>query len=379
MPSSITQTIKNSLADADITINGSRPWDIQVHNDKLYSRVLRQGSLGLGEAYMDGWWDAESLDDFYYHILASRLEEKFSNGLKWVAMSIAQRLFNYQGRGRAFVVGEKHYDLGNDLYLAMLDKRLTYTCGYWPDAHNLDEAQVAKLDLVCRKLNLKPGQRILDIGCGWGSFMKYAAEKYGVEVVGLTVSKEQVALGQTLCAGLPVEFRLEDYRVVRGEFDHVVSLGMFEHVGYKNARAFMGVARRSLKNNGLFLLHTIGWPISGKTSEPWIDKYIFPNHHLPSLAQITRAAEKIFIVEDIQNFGADYDKTACAWFQNFNQNWPALKTRYDERFYRMWKNYLLLIAALARARQIQLWQIIFLLTGFRVGIRQFANEVRVWN
>jgi len=359
MSSSIKQSVTNILASADITINGSRPWDIQIHNDKLYRRVLLKGSLGVGEAYMDGWWDAEKLDDFYFHILNSRLDEKFDGYFTRVWSLISNRLINRQSRRRSYAVGEKHYDLGNDLFAAMLDKRLTYTCGYWPDARNLDEAQEAKMDLACRKLNLQPGQRILDIGCGWGSFMKYAAEKYGVEAVGLTISKEQIALGQTLCAGLPIEFRLEDYRAVRGEFDHVISIGMFEQVGYKNCRTFMKVARRSLKTNGLFLLHTIGWPLSGKTNEPWLDKYIFPNFHLPSLAQISRAAEKIFIVEDIHNFGADYDKTLLTWYQNFNQSWPNLKAHYDDRFYRLWKHYLLLCAALFRSRHTQLWQIVF--------------------
>jgi cyclopropane-fatty-acyl-phospholipid synthase len=240
----------------------------------------------------------------------------------------------------------------------MLDKRKAYTCGYWKNARNLDEAQEAKLDLVCRKLNLKPGQKILDIGCGWGCFAKFAAEKYGVSVTGVTVSKEQINLGRKLCAGLPVEMLLQDYRDIKGIFDHIVSIGMFEAVGYKNYRSFMKLVSDHLKDNGLFLLHTIGTNVSAKTTDKWIDKYIFPNGMMPSIQQIGAAIEKIFIMEDLHNFGTYYDKTLMAWFENFDNNWSKLKPKFDERFYRMWKYYLLMCAGSFRARANQLWQIV---------------------
>jgi cyclopropane-fatty-acyl-phospholipid synthase len=264
-------------------------------------------------------------------------------------------------------VGEEHYDMGNELYKAMLDKRLTYTCGYWKNAKNLDEAQEAKLDLVCRKLNLKPGQRILDIGCGWGSFMKFAAEKYGVSCVGVTVSKEQIALGKELCKGLPVEFRLEDYRDVNEQFDHVVSLGMFEHVGYKNYDEFMQVAHRCLKDGGLFLLHTFGNPVSEKAPDPWFHKYIFPNGMAPSIAQIGTAIEGKFIMEDWHNFGFDYSLTLKAWYDNFEAAWPSLKHLYNDRFYRMWRYYLLSLSGNFGARGFQLWQIVLSKEGVKGG------------
>ena len=350
--------IEKFLKTAGIEINGQKPCDIQVHNEGLYNRVLVGGSRALGEAYMDGWFDVEALDQFFHRLLLVKLDSAISPKLLTLLSSVRVGLFNRGRKSKAFEVGVRHYDIGNDLYEAMLDKRLTYTCGYWKDAKTLDEAQEAKLDLVCRKLGLKPGQKILDIGCGWGSFLKFAAERYGVSGVGVTVSKEQVALGQKLCEGLPIDIRLEDYRDLDEKFDHIVSLGMFEHVGLKNYRTYMEVAERCLKDGGLMLLHTIGGNVSVKTTDPWIERYIFPNSMLPSIAQIGLAAEGLFVIEDLHNFGADYDKTLMAWFENFDRAWPSLEAKYGRRFYRMWKYYLLSCAGSFRARNIELWQIV---------------------
>jgi cyclopropane-fatty-acyl-phospholipid synthase len=361
--------IEQLLSSADIQINGNRSWDIRVHNEQLYARVLRQGTLGLGEAYMDDWWDAEALDQFIFHAIRGGLEEEIRITPQFILYAAQAALFNLGRKSRAFHIGEAHYDIGNDLYQKMLDKRMVYTCGYWKDADNLDDAQEAKLDLVCKKIGLKAGDRVLDIGCGWGSFAKYAAETYGAAVVGVTVSKEQVALGSRRSAGLPVEIRLQDYRDVNEKFDHIVSLGMFEHVGMKNYATYMDVVRRCLKDDGLFLLHTIGGNRSVRTTDPWIEKYIFPNSMLPSLAQIARASEGRFVIEDIHNFGADYDKTLMAWHKNFTAAWPELKDAYSERFYRMWRYYLLSCAGAFRARFIQLWQIVLSKHGVLPGYR----------
>jgi cyclopropane-fatty-acyl-phospholipid synthase len=263
-------------------------------------------------------------------------------------------------------VGEAHYDLGNEIYTAMLDQRMVYTCAYWRNADTLDQAQRHKLDLVCRKLDLRPGMRVLDIGCGWGSFAKYAAETYGVEVVGITVSREQVELGSRLCEGLPVEIRLQDYRENSESFDAIVSLGMFEHVGHKNYRTFMEVVDRCLTSNGLCLLHTIGKNDSRPGVDPWIAKYVFPNGETPSLRQISEACEGLMIIEDVHNFGADYDKTLMAWFRNFDAAWPELQNRYSGKFYRMWKYYLHSCAGAFRSRDLQLWQLV-ISNGIRAG------------
>jgi cyclopropane-fatty-acyl-phospholipid synthase len=356
-------TVRALLDLAGVRINGSRPWDMQVHDDRVYDRILRASSLGLGEAYMDGWWDCESVDEFINRVLRARLDEKVKNNLRLVFQVAASRLFNRQSSARAFEVGEKHYDLGNDLYLAMLDKRLNYTCAYWKDARNLDEAQEAKLELVCRKIGIQPGMRILELGCGWGSFAKYAAEKYNASVLGVTVSKEQVALGMELCKGLPVELRLQDYREVTGTYDAVISIGVMEHVGYKNYAGYMQVVDRCLKPDGIAFVHTIGGNTSITTGEPWSDKYIFPNGMLPSIAQLSRAMEGRFVMEDWHNFGPHYDRTLMAWHANFENAWPELKKNYDDRFYRMWRFYLLSSAGAFRSRNNQLWQIVFTRQG----------------
>jgi len=358
----LQQKTEAILKVADIKIDGSRPWDMHVHNDQFYPNIFSGGSVAFGEAYMDGWWDAEHLDKFFDKIFKSKLEKAIKKwDFLWDAMKA--KLFNAQRSTKAFNIGEKHYDIGNDLYKAMLDRRMVYTCAYWENASSLDEAQEAKLDLVCRKIGLKSGDRVLDIGCGWGSFCKFAAERYGAEVVGITVSKEQVELAKKECAGLPVEIRLQDYRDVHEEFDHIISLGMFEHVGYKNYRLYMEVVDRCLKEGGLFLLHTIGGNVSSTRTDPWIDKYIFPDAMLPSTTQITKAFKGLFVLEDWHNFGTNYDKTLMAWYENFEKHWPELKSKYDERFYRMWKFYLLSSAGSFRSRKNQLWQIVLSKNG----------------
>jgi cyclopropane-fatty-acyl-phospholipid synthase len=312
---------------------------------------------------MDGWWDCRAIDELINRVLKAHLDQKVKTETRYLYQAVQARWTNRQSSSRAYEVGIKHYDLGNDLYRAMLDKRLNYTCGYWKGAKNLDEAQEAKLELVCKKIGAKPGMKILELGCGWGSFAKYAAEKYGVSVVGVTVSKEQVALGMALCQGLPVELRLQDYREVQGQFDAVISIGVMEHVGYKNYRTYMEVVDRCLKEDGIAFVHTIGGNRAVTTGEPWSDKYIFPNAMLPSIAQLGAAMESLFVMEDWQNIGPHYDPTLMAWHANFENAWCDLEQKYGDRFYRMWRYYLLCSAGAFRARNQQLWQIVFTRTG----------------
>jgi cyclopropane-fatty-acyl-phospholipid synthase len=351
--------IRQILEKADIEVNGPDPWDIQVHDSRFYSRVLREVELGLGESYMDGWWDCPAIDQFVDKALRAAIDQSIKGNWKILLHVLRSRYLNLQTSSRAFEVGEKHYDLGNDLYRAMLDKRLNYTCAYWRDASDLDQAQEAKLELVCQKIGLKPGMTVLELGCGWGSFAKYAAEKYDAQVLGVTVSKEQVELGRELCQGLPVEIRLQDYREVEGLYDRVISIGVMEHVGYKNYRTYMEVVDRTLKPDGIGFFHTIGSNTSKRTVNAWTAKYIFPNGMLPSIAQLATAMEGLFVMEDWHNFGPDYDLTLLAWHANFENAWPILKAQYDERFYRMWRYYLLSSAAGFRSRQTQLWQVVF--------------------
>jgi cyclopropane-fatty-acyl-phospholipid synthase len=363
MSSAIYQKrIEKLFAPADVVLNGNRPWDITVHHDELCRRLLVHGSLGLGESYMDGWWDCERIDELVCRLFRAGIDRRVRTwGMALAA--ITARLTNRQSASRSFQVGTLHYDIGNDLYERMLDSRMVYSCGYWREADTLEAAQDGKLDLVCRKLHLKPGQRVLDIGCGWGGMARFAAERYGVEVVGVTVSREQVRLARETCSGLPVEIRLEDYRGLNEPFDRIVSIGMFEHVGYKNYRTFMAVADRCLKENGLFLLHTIGGNTSVTTSDPWMERYIFPNGMLPSAVQIASAIEECFILEDWQNFGPDYDRTIMEWWRRFETAWPDLSRRYGERFHRMWRYYLLACAGAFRSRVNHLWQIVLAKEG----------------
>jgi cyclopropane-fatty-acyl-phospholipid synthase len=350
--------VRELLEKAGIEVGGSAPHDIIVHDKRFYARVARDGALGLGESYIDGWWDSPSIDQMITRIHLARLPDRIRKNWKFIAAVLKARLLNLQSRKRAFQIGEHHYDVGNDLYKAMLDKRMAYTCAYWKDAKTLDEAQEVKLDLVCRKLGLREGMRVLELGCGWGSFAKYAAEKYGVAVTGYTVSKEQIALGRELCAGLPVDLRLEDYRNAEGTYDRVLSIGIMEHVGYKNYRTYMQVVDRCLAPDGVSLIHTIGSSTSEPTSDPWTQKYIFPNGHLPSVAHLAAAMEGLFVLEDFHNFGPHYDPTLMAWHRNFTEAWPQLRAQYDDRFFRIWTYYLLMSAAAFRARYIHLFQLV---------------------
>jgi len=360
------EKLQQLLSYAGIQINGTRDYDIQVHDERVYSEVLSRGSLALGETYMDGLWDVKHLDQFFTLVLKNNLANKIGS---WRSIFpwLRAKLINLQGRSRAFEVGEKHYDIGNKLYSLMLDERMIYSCAYWKDAETLDEAQEAKLDLICRKTRLKPGMRVLDLGCGWGGFAKYAAENYGVEVVGITVSEEQARLAEATCEGLPIEIKVQDYRELNEEFDVIISIGMFEHVGVKNYRDFMEVVYRCLADDGLFLLHTIGSERETNSIESWMERYIFPNAMLPSPRQISKSSRDLFVLEDWHNFGADYDKTLMAWYENFVNSWDELKEDYDEKFYRMWTYYLLSCAGSFRSRYNQLWQIVFSKNGVEGG------------
>jgi cyclopropane-fatty-acyl-phospholipid synthase len=373
MKNSYKEIAEDILSLAGVKINGNNPWDITIYNDEFYRRALTEGELGVGESYMDCWWDAGKVDEFVCQILQAQLDEKIRRKLSILIRLLSARLLNLQTKRRAFIIGEKHYDLGNDLFQTMLDKRMVYSCGYWKNAQNLDEAQENKLDLICRKIYLKPGMRVLDIGCGWSAFGKYAVEKYDARVTGITVSKEQIELGRKLCEGFPVDIRLMDYRDLNEKFDRIVSVGMFEHVGYKNYKKFFEIADKCLNDDGLFLLHTIGTNISEDMLDLWSEKYIFPNGMLPSVAQIGRAIENHFVMEDWHSFGQDYDKTLMAWYNNFDKNWEKIKEKYSDRFYRMWKYFLLSSAGSFRSRRrSQIWQIVL----SKKGISSGYNSIR---
>lgn len=356
----ISKIIEELLGLAGIEINGSRPYDMQVSNPRVYDAILSRWSLGLGESYMDGDWECEQLDALITRLLSVDLNNQVSGLAKLRSISdvLRAKLLNLQSVKRAFQVGEEHYDIGNDLFERMLDPHMIYSCAYWENASDLNQAQEDKLHMICRKLQLLPGERLLDIGCGWGGLAAYAAKHFGVEVVGVTVSKEQQAYAQMRCKGLPVTIALQDYRELNESFDKIVSVGMFEHVGEKNYPVYFDTAARLLKDEGLFLLHTIGSDVTTNATDPWINRYIFPNGKIPSAKDIGVSIEGRFLIEDWHNFGRDYDKTLMAWYANFERTWPEFAANYSTRFYRMWRYYLLSCAGYFRSRQGQLWQLV---------------------
>ena len=354
------------LAPAKVVLDGPNPWDIRVHDPKFAQRILAHGTMGVGESYMDGQWDSGCLDEMLFRVFRAYADEHLP-GAREVFAAIMARVRNPQTARRSFKVGRRHYDIGDDLYERMLDRRMIYSCGYWRDAGDLEAAQVAKLDLICRKLRLKPGMRVLDIGCGWGGAAQFAAERYGVSVVGVTVSQHQADAARERCKHLPVEILLQDYRSLRGRFDRIFSIGMFEHVGFRNYRRYFRKVRQLLADDGLFLLHTIGANVSQKANDPWIERHIFPNSLIPSLAQIAKAMEKRFVIEDVHGFGPDYDRTLMEWYRRIQSRWGEIAQRYDERFRRMWTFWLLSSAAHFRARRGQLWQLLLSPSGIVGG------------
>jgi cyclopropane-fatty-acyl-phospholipid synthase len=355
------EKIRELLALADIEVNGPEPWDLQVHDERFYHRALGHGSVGVGESYMDGWWDVADLNEFFYRMHCVQLASHVRS-LEMLLLGVKSALFNLQKKSSATQVARQHYDIGNDLYRIMLDKNMQYTCAYWKNADNLDAAQEDKLHLVCRKLQLKPGMRVLELGGGFCGLARFMAKEYGCDVVTYNISKQQVAFGREFCADLPVRIEEKDYRDAireKGQFDRVAAVGLCEHIGYRNYRPFLKLVRAKLKNSGLFLLHTIGGNRSKTSTDPWIDKYIFPNGVCPSIAQLGGAMENLLVMEDWHNFGPDYVKTLMAWWKNFETRYCTLdKQRYDQRFFRMWKLYLLMSAGGFRSRRMQLWQIV---------------------
>lgn len=353
------QICQRLLRKANIEINGKKTYDIQVKNNKFYKRVIKDGSLGLGESYMDGWWECDKLDEFIAKIIEANLDREELFNFKDKLLIASAKLIKYQSKKYSDVIGREHYELGNYLYELMLDPWMQYSCGYWKGVDGLCSAQTNKLKLICEKLHLSKGMTLLDVGCGWGGLAAFAAENYGVKVTGVTISPQQQEYAKTRCNNLDVEILLKDYRDINGTFDRIVSVGMFEHVGPHNYNDYFNILNNTLDKNGLFLLHTI---VSNKTDvniDPWINMYIFPNGCLPSISQITSASERYFILEDMHNFGSDYDKTLMAWFERFSSSWFLVKDSYSPRFKRMFEYYLKSCAGAFRVRNIQLCQFVF--------------------
>lgn len=370
---SFRRIVTSTLDRAGIVIDGDRPWDIQVIRGRFFRRAAR-GNLGLGEAYVDNDWDVESLDALFRRVIIAGLGHSNIARLNNLLRRVRARIANLQSRRRATAVIESHYDLDHRMYEQFLGPWNQYTCCFFVDTDDLEQAEVRKLELICDKLEIESTDRVLDIGCGWGGFAKYAASTRGCHVTGVSLSQEQVAYAREYTSGLPVEIMLSDYRDLAQRidppFDKILICGMIEHVGYKNYRSIMRVVHRLLKDDGLFLLHTIGNSENTTLADPWIEKYIFRNSMIPSMMQIVQSLTGKFVVHDWENYGHYYSKTLSAWHENFERNWDrirSLKTphQFDERFRRMWKYYLLTSKAAFDVEDLQLWQIVMTKMGMR--------------
>ncbi|MDO8510235.1 MAG: cyclopropane fatty acyl phospholipid synthase [bacterium] len=369
----ISERVENFLNHA-VTPNGSNAWDPQVkYPDKFYRAIASQGMLGLGDAYVEGLWECEDLAGFFYRAVRAGLLEALASALPMRLMRLKFALTNPQNMLKAKRNAYAHYSRGNELFEAMLDPRLTYSCALWKnpidldDDETLDDAQNRKLDLICRKLKLERRTKVLELGCGWGSLAGYAAEKYAANVMGITPVQEQVEYAANRYRYLPVKIAQADYREMSdasSKFDCVVSVGMFEHVGKKNRKAYMDTVNRCLFRDGISLIHCFGRSDPGvPLVDTWTERYIFPGGYLPTIAEIAAAAEEHFNIVDLQELGRHYDKTLIHWCRNFEAAWNSLRNEYDERFRRMWRYYLLSAAGVFRARKLQLWQIVLVKKG----------------
>lgn len=359
--------ITDTLGKAGIKINGSNPWDIRVNDDRFFSRVLR-GSLGFGESYMDGDWDVDELDALFRRVLRMKLTRSPLVFMNRVRNDLRARLTNLQTRSGSRAIAEAHYDLDHELYQEFLGPYNQYTCCFFNQAATLEEAEIEKLEMLCNKLDLQPNDRVLDIGCGWGGFSKYAAETRGCKVTGVSISTEQIAYARQYTAGLPVKIIEADYRdlpdMFGGQhFDKVLICGMLEHVGYKNYRTIFSIIHHILKDEGRFLLHTIGNSKSTAVVDPWIEKYIFRNSMAPSMEQLATAFEGLLVVQDWENYGLYYAPTLAAWQANFESNWETISAiesekPFDDRFRRMFNYYFLSCKAAFETENLFLWHVV---------------------
>ena len=303
--------------------------------------------MALGDGYVDGKWECDDLGATLYQLTRSRDIVKLVKDKSITVPTDEQA-------ERAQEVIDIHYDMGNDLFRAMLDRTMSYTCAYWrAGASTLEAAQSDKNELICQKLELEPGMVIADLGCGFGSFARHAQDIHDVTVIGYTLSQEQADI-----AGDFMEVRVADYTQLRGRYDRIISMGMLEHVGPANYRDYMKVNYRHLEKNGIALFQTIGYNLSRGQVHPWINTHIFPNGALGSFAQLAEAMEGLFVLEDVENFGTDYATTAQAWFDNFARAVHSGRYRCHPRFYRMWEFYIMFFKAAFLAREFQLWQVV---------------------
>lgn len=344
---------------------------LQVVDKSAWYDIITKQNLGIAESYMHGKVEID-LVPFFTTLLngtaigTRRKETSFVHVIDALnaPMQLSARLFNQQTRERSTRVTKQHYDAGNDLYEVMLGPSMSYTCAYWRNANNLDEAQTAKFDLVRRKLELRPGMKVVDLGMGWGTAAAYMHQHGNVDVTGVSLSEEQVKWAQAHLVKPGLRFIFSDYRdhcddpEYAGAYDRVYSIGMLEHVGFHNHWSFFKCIKKLLKPDGLAVVHTIGEPDPVPVMDPFLDTYIFPGAVIPALSGLTSAFENDFILEDFQNFGHDYSKTLAAWHINAQKFFEKNPGAYSQEFQRMWNYYLKICEVLFDLRINQLWHFV---------------------
>ena len=356
------------LNRAGLQVDGPNEFDPKVTSDEFYRMVTLKGMLGLGESYVLGHWDCEDLEVFFLRAFRSGLLEELANALPMKIMRFMYGVSNPQSVIRAKHNAQDHYAKQEAVVLSMTGRRKAYTCARWtdpldPNEVDIDIAQERKLQLIYNKLCLNPGKKTLDIGCGWGSLIGFLAER-GVDSYGITPVDSQIEYIRNAYGGT-VKVAVSDYRDRPADwnlFDAVVSVGMYEHVGRKNADAYMHAVNNMLAPESLALTHCFGIANSKvPLVDPWTEKYIFPGVYLPTLSEIVQASENADLrVVDVEEMGIHYQKTLRSWNKNFVEAWPMLKQNqsFNPCFFRMWRYYLLIAAAAFGARKIDLWQII---------------------
>ena len=353
-------TVQDFLQQADIRVDGSRPWDIKICHPDFFKCIMQQGLLGLGESYMDGWWECERVDILIYKFLTGRLDEYLPIHLHNILNLFSAKLLSLKPDHVSLTSGNKEHEIGYDIFAVMLDNYMQYSCGLWREGTSLDEAQTAKLQMICEKLQLSPGMRILDLGCGWGGTAEYMARHYGVYVEGITDSTEQQKVAQARCRDLDVTIMLGDFHdCIDDQFDRIISLGTLQNIELRNYQAFFKRIANSLNPDGRCLLQSIGKDQFVNHVGLWINKYIFPRGCLPSEEQIVRSTQPYLHIEDWINLGGDYDKTFMSWEKRINDAWPELKDNYSPRFKRMLDYYLCSCAGFLRAKKLNMWQMVF--------------------
>jgi len=337
---------------------------MEIRDRRVVLELLRAPTVGFGECYSQGLIEVHGDLLAFSNEVTRALTNKRDGGYYGPKLRSLMYAMRYNSLNRSRHNVHHHYDLGNEFYKLWLDERMVYTCAYYdtPTA-TLAEAQVAKLDHVCRKLRLRPGQKVIEAGCGWGSLAVHMAEHYGVEVIAYNISKEQVAFARERAAAKNLDGRVtfveDDYRNIDEHCDAFVSVGMLEHVGLVNFRALGALIRRCLKPDGFGLIHTIGRSFPNRT-DPWIVKHIFPGGHVPSLSEMTSVFEpQKFSIIDIENLRLHYARTCASWLENFNSVADKVAAMYSEEFVRMWRLYLSGSSAGFESGTMQLYQVVF--------------------